>query len=284
MAGKELHRAHWLAHGHHAIASLACGVAGLVLCGCAGPGRVPAPNTTIGQPFNRPLTSAVLDAPLVASNGRRLTLASFTGKVLVISDFMSLCQESCPMDTANVVAGARAVERAGLGDKVEFVSVTVDPHRDTPMQLAAYRMLYGPAPADWMVLTGSQAAVDGFWKDLGVYIHKTVDTPPLPHNWRTGKPLKYDITHSDAVFFLDGSGHERFLLMGIPYVAKDTSIPPRLLAFMDAEGHRNLTHPPQDAWTVPQELQVLSWLVQRHITTNANLAVKGSSVARVGPR
>lgn len=266
-----------------AIAVLACGVAGFVLAGCAGPAQVPAPSTAIGQTFNRPLTPAVLDAPLVASDGHRLTLASFAGKVLVISDFMSLCQESCPMDTANVVAAARAVERAGLGNKVEFVSVTVDPHRDTPVQLAAYRKLYGPAPADWMVLTGSPAVLDAFWKELGVYVHKTIDKPPFPHNWRTGKPLKYDITHSDAVIFLDGRGRERFLLMGIPYVAKDTSIPTTLLAFMDAEGHRNLADPPQGAWTVPQEMQVLSWLVQRRITTNASPAVKGSAVAGVAP-
>lgn len=268
---------HGLEHGYLAIALLACGVAGLVLSGCDGPGRVPAPNNAVGQPFNRPLTPAVLDAPLVASNGQRLTLSAFAGKVLVISDFMSLCQESCPMDTANVVAAARAAERAGLGSKVEFVSVTIDPHRDTPIQLAAYRKLYGPAPADWMVLTGSQAVLDGFWKELGVYIGKTVDKPPFPHNWRTGRPLKYDITHSDAVFFLDGNGDERFLLQGIPHVAQDSSIPATLMAFMDAEGHRNLTQPPQGAWTVPQELQVLSWLVQRRITINAKLAVTEGS-------
>lgn len=188
------------------------------------------------------------------------------------------------MDTANVVAAARAVERAGLGSKVEFVSVTVDPHRDTPIQLAAYRKLYGPAPADWMVLTGSPAVLDAFWKELGVYVHKTIDKPPFPHNWRTGKPLKYDITHADAVFFLDGHGHERSVLMGLPYVAKGTSIPPTLLAFMDAEGHRNLTQPPPGAWTVPQELKILSWLVQRRITADVKLAVKGSSAAGVAPR
>lgn len=173
------------------------------------------------------------------------------------------------MDTTNVVAAARAVERAGLGNKVEFVSVTVDPQRDTPIQLAAYRKLFSPAPADWTVLTGSQAVLGPFWKNLGVYVGKTADKPPFPHNWRTGKPLKYDITHSDAVIFLDGSGHERFLLMGIPHVAKDSSIPPTLMTFMDAEGHRNLAQPPQGAWTVPQELQVLSWLVQHRITINA---------------
>ena len=57
----------------------------------------------------------------------------------MISDVMTLCQESCPLDTANVVAAARPVERAGLDSKVVFLSITIDPGRDTVAQLAAYR-------------------------------------------------------------------------------------------------------------------------------------------------
>ncbi len=264
-----LSRTRWLTGARLMFGLLICAAAGSSVSGCSGSGKVPPPGGTLGQPFDHPAATAVLDAPLVTSDGRHLKLSSFGGKALVISDFMSLCQESCPMDTANVVVAARDAERAGLGKKIEFVSVTVDPHRDTLAQLAAYRKLYTPAPANWIVLTGSPTVLGEFWKALGVYVHKTTDTPPLPHNWRTGKPLKYDITHSDAVFFVDASGHERFLLGGIPYVAGNDSIPPTLLAFMDAEGHQNLKHPPQGAWTVGQELQILSWMMQHHIPNNA---------------
>lgn len=247
------------------LTALVGGAAAIVLAACGSASAAPAPPSTAGQQFDSPLPAAVLDAPLVTATGQPVTLRSFAGKVLVVSDFMSLCQESCPLDTANVVAAARAVERAGLGGKVAFVSVTIDPTRDTPARLAAFRKLYAPAPADWTVLTGSQSALGPLWKDLGVYIAKTPDTPPLPRDWLTGQPLTYDLSHSDDVFFLDPSGHWRFLLDGVPYVAKGAPIPPALLRFLDAEGHQNLADPGPNAWTLTQELQVISWLTHHRI-------------------
>ena len=85
---------------------------------------------------------------------------------------MTLCQETCPLDTANLVAAADAAQAAGLGDKIAFLSVTIDPARDTVAQLAAYRKLYTPAPADWIVATGSAGQLSVFWNDLGVFIQK----------------------------------------------------------------------------------------------------------------
>jgi protein SCO1/2 len=207
----------------------------------------------------------VLDATLVATDGRRVTLSSFKGKVVVVSDFMSLCQESCPLDTANVLSAARAVEKAGLGDKVEFLSVSIDPGRDTVARLAAFRKLYAPAPKDWMVLTSSRSILGPFWNALGVYIKKTADKPPLPRDWWTGKPLHYDITHSDDVFFVDPSGNWRYLFDGIPHVAQGAAIPKTIRSFMDDEGEHNLADPGPAAWTVPQELKVLSWLTKHKI-------------------
>jgi protein SCO1/2 len=202
---------------------------------------------------------------LVASSGARFDLASLAGKVVVISDVMTLCQETCPLDTANIVAAARAVDRAGLGSNVEFLSITIDPTRDTPTQLAAYRHLYAPAPSNWMVATATPTTTATLWKQLGVYIERVPDTPPAPRNWRTGQPLTYDLTHSDEVFFLDRQGHERFLFDGAPHVAPGAPVPAALSKFLDAQGHKNLTQPDSLAWTLPQELDVLSWLTDREI-------------------
>jgi hypothetical protein len=47
----------------------------------------------------------------------------------------------------------------GLGNRVVFLSITVDPGRDTRAQLAAYRNLYAPAPADWLTPTAVMAWV-----------------------------------------------------------------------------------------------------------------------------
>jgi cytochrome oxidase Cu insertion factor (SCO1/SenC/PrrC family) len=92
---------------------------------------------------------------LVDQSGASRTLGSLHGKVLVISDAMTLCQETGPLHTANLVATARAVTAAGLADRVQFATITIDPQRDTPARLAAYRDQFAPPPADWTLLTGS---------------------------------------------------------------------------------------------------------------------------------
>lgn len=236
----------------------------LLLAGCASSAPA-APALSVGQQLDAPPASAVRDAALVTSTGQPLTLASLRGKVVVISDMMTLCQETCPLDTANLVAAARAVSQAGLGNRVEFLSITIDPARDSVDRLAIYRRLFEPAPPDWEVATGSAAALQTFWRDLGVYIQKTPDTPPAPKDWLTGKPLTYDLTHSDEVFFLDRRGAERFVLDGAPHLARGATIPPQLAAFLDAQGRQHVTNPAAGAWTLPQELSVVSWLTGKSI-------------------
>lgn len=244
----------------------------IALLGACAPGAASpsaAPGASVGQQLSAPLPTSVLDAPLVSSAGRRLTLGSLKGKVLVISDMMTLCQESCPLDTANLVAAARAVQHAGYGRQVAFLSISIDPSRDTPARLAAYRQLYAQAPSDWMMLTGEPGTLAALWRDLGVYVEQTPDQPPAPKDWLTGRPLTYDLTHSDEVFFLDTHARERFLLEGTPHVAAGAPLPATLRDFLDRQGSQNLDHPDPRAWTLPQELQVLSWLIGHRIATSS---------------
>lgn len=249
-----------------------CVVAGLLMSACAGrTGHGPAaPGASVGQQADAALPATVTAPVLVTSSGRRFDLASLAGKVIVVSDVMTLCQETCPLDTANVVQAAHAVERAGLGSKVEFLSITIDPQRDTPQRLAAYRTLYDPAPANWIVATGTDEQIASLWKALGVYIERVPDQPPAPRDWLTGKPLTYDLTHSDEVFFIDQHGHERFVLEGAPHVAPGAPLPEKLKKFLDDTGDKDLTQPDAQAWTLPQELQVVSWLVGRRVPAGSS--------------
>ena len=237
----------------------------VALTACGGDTAVPAPGPQVGQRLDAPLPPAITDAVLVSSSGQRFTLASLRGKIVVVSDAMTLCQETCPLDTANVVAAARAALKAGLGRRIVFLSITVDPERDTPAQLAAYRRLFAPAPPDWITATGAPSTLAAFWKAFGVYFHRVPNHPPLPRNWRTGQPLTYDVVHSDEVFFLDEHGRERFLLEGAPHVPSGSAIPAELYKFMSPTGHRHVTHPSKLAWTLPQALGVLSWLTNHRI-------------------
>ena len=231
----------------------------LLLAGCAG-SAPPPPGKGVGTRFDQRVPAALLHLPLHDQSGRVRHLADFAGKVLVVSDAMTLCQETCPLDTAELVRTARAVDRAGEGGRVAFLSITVDPQRDTPRRLAAYRRLFPHPPANWTLLTGSPHDIHALWKWFGVYWHQVPDTRPAPRDWLTGKPLTYDVTHSDEVFFLR-DGHERFVLEGRPHVAQGADVPRRLYRFMTAAGQHNVHHAEPGAWTSAQAAQVVRWLL-----------------------
>lgn len=243
----------------------------VVMSACAGPGGTVVqqvggghgnaePGADVGTATDHALPVRILDLPFTNSTGATVHLRDFTGKILAISDVMTLCQETCPLDTATFVQTTRDEDAAGHRDGEVFVSITVDPARDTTAQLAAYRQLFTKPPLNWLTLTGPASSVDALWSFLGVWRHKVPDPATAPaHNWRTGKALTYDIEHSDEVFFLDRRGHERFVLEGPPYAPR-SSIPATLYGFMDAQGHQNVTSPPSTAWTETQARQVLTWL------------------------
>lgn len=224
-----------------------------------------APSRGVGTRLNSPVKQSVLSLPLQDSAGHTRHLSDFRGKVLVISDVMTECQETCPLDTADVVQTARQVARAGLGKQVEFLSITVDPQRDTAHRLAAYRKLFRPPPKDWLTLTGTPAHVHALWKSFGVFWKKVPTHGPAPKDWLTGRPLHYDVEHSDEVFFLDQRAHERFVLEGAPHVTRGSAIPHRLYQFLSTKGQNNVMHPSAAAWTVPQADQVVGWLTGHRV-------------------
>lgn len=215
--------------------------------------------------MNITLPPNIVNLPLLDPSGRAEPLSSFKGKVIVVSDVMTLCQETCPLDTANLVQAARAVEKAGLGDQVEFLSVTIDPQRDTPAQLAAYRRLFAPPPGDWATLTGAPDNLTALWKNFGVWSQKVPEGNPPAKNWLTGATLTYDLDHSDDVFFIDQNLREQTLLDGPAHVAQGTQVPSALQSFLSDTGHQNLEHPSADAWTTQQVLQIISGLVHHSI-------------------
>ncbi len=240
-----------------AVSLCACGASTTPTAKPTAPAR---PRGLAGQQTDLPLSNALLNATLTTSAGQHVSLASLAGKTLVLSDLMTLCQESCPLDTANMVSAARTIDKGPLASKVLFLSITVDPARDSPTQLAAYKNLFSPAPANWLLLTASPATLTALWKRLGVYIKIVPDTPPAPKNWRTGQPLTYDITHTDAVFFLNSQGQERFLLAGTPHLSAGDTLPKTLTGFLSAQGRQDVAHPEGGLWSSTEVLQVLSWL------------------------
>jgi protein SCO1/2 len=226
----------------------------LALAGCSNASShtvssatLPTTGVAVGTLLDKPLDAAVLDLPLTDEHGTTFTLRSLAGKTVVLTDFLTTCQEVCPMTSVNMRDAAKATAAAGLGDSVRFLEVTVDPKRDDATRLAAYQKLFGAQP-NWDFATAGTAGTVTLWKSLGVsYSEVASDTPP-PRDWLTNKPLTYDVNHQDVVFVIDGSGHERWLVDASPATGGEQ--PPAALAhFLNDEGRSNLANPPEPSWT-----------------------------------
>ncbi len=241
----------------------------LVVAGCGGGAGVPGrPSAYLGTVLDKPVPEAVADLPLTTDAGQATSLAALRGQVVVLADFLTLCQETCPLTTGNLLMMDRAVTAAGLAGRVRLVELTVDPNRDTPLRLRAYRRLAG-APANWSLLTGSPAVIERIWRYFGVWYQKVAEGHPPGTDWLTGKPLSYDITHQDALLYLDARGRERFLVVGSPDAA-GAPIAPALRRFLSAQGHTDLGHPDASTWTAADALGPIAWLTGRPVRPPAS--------------
>ncbi len=98
------------------------------------------------------------DFVLVSQDGTEVGLASLRGKVVVVAFIYTSCADVCPLLTEKM---ARVQDDLGesFGRDVAFVSITVDPERDTSEVLRAYAEAFDADPAGWFFLTGEVEAV-----------------------------------------------------------------------------------------------------------------------------
>lgn len=239
-------------------------------CGAGSRGEAQSGNAAMvasGSTLDEKLPDAAASARLVDQDGHRFTLASLAGKMVVVAPFLTMCQETCPLTSANI---RRAATDAGaLGDQTVFLEVTVDPARDTVARMHAYQAEYGSL-ANWQLATGKPAAVTAFWRALGVSLEKAPGDGPV-RDWFTGKMLasSYDIHHQDVVLVIDATGHIRWISVGHPD-ARGLPLPTTLSRFLNDEGRGNRAHPEADGasvWTAKDVDQALTY-VHRLGTTN----------------
>lgn len=95
---------------------------------------------------------------LTDQDGRAVKLYDdlMAGQVVVINAFYASCRSVCPpvMGNLALVQQKEAIE----GIKVAFISITIDPARDTPQALRLYAEHLGVQPG-WHFLGGDAAAV-----------------------------------------------------------------------------------------------------------------------------
>lgn len=96
------------------------------------------------------------------TEGTKITNESMRGKIVLYSFTYTHCTEACPKLMSKMQQVRDRISEVELGDvKFELVTITIDPERDTPQQLATYAANYGATPESnktmipWHFVTGN---------------------------------------------------------------------------------------------------------------------------------
>ncbi|HEX9982795.1 MAG TPA: SCO family protein [Thermoanaerobaculia bacterium] len=157
------------------------------------------------KPLDLPKLFPLPPANLVNEQGRAVNLDAMKGSVTVYNFIFTSCTGTCPIMTNNMRA---LTQKVAKGAPVHFVSISVDPTRDTPQVLAGYAKRVRNDDR-WTFLTGDRntivrLSVDGF---------KLAAGDPMPG----GEPL----LHSSKFAIADKQGTIRAYYDGSDAVAVD---------------------------------------------------------------
>ncbi|HEV3021629.1 MAG TPA: SCO family protein, partial [Pirellulales bacterium] len=86
--------------------------------------------------------------------------ADYRGKVVLVSFIFTTCNGTCPATTHRMAKlHQECARRPELKDAVQFLSISLDPARDTPEALRGYMRLYEIDGGNWAFLTGTSKEV-----------------------------------------------------------------------------------------------------------------------------
>jgi protein SCO1/2 len=133
---------------------------------------------------------------LVDQTDHTLSLSSFKGREVVLEFMDTHCTDICPIVSQEFVDAYRDLGKAA--SQVVFVAVNVNQYHASVADVARFSHEHQlDTIPNWHFFTGSVSTLQAVWHDYGVEVEA-----PNPNA---------DIIHSSFVFFIDPSGHERYL-------------------------------------------------------------------------
>lgn len=148
------------------------------------------------DPSRLAVIQAAPDFTLTTQDGKRLAFTDLKGKVRLVSFIFTTCNGSCPATTSRMVGVQQELARRGdLKDgRVQLLSITLDPARDTPEKLRDYIKLYDIDPASWTFLTGSADEVNKTLAAWGMWARAAANG---------------QLDHPSRIFLIDKQGRIR---------------------------------------------------------------------------
>ena len=141
---------------------------------------------------------------LIDQDGAPVSLEDFAGKILLLDFIYTHCPGPCPILTG-IHASVQAELDASLRDRVRFVSISLDPERDTPEAMKAYAKARGADLGNWSFLTGEPEDVEEVVRSYAV---------------GTGVQSNGEIEHLVVSFLIDGEGRILKRYLGLEHSAE----------------------------------------------------------------
>ena len=161
---------------------------------------------------------AVVGTPFTLTNqqGKRVSLADFRGKIVLLYFGFTFCPDVCPTDMLAIAQTITALGRRG--DQVQPVFITLDPARDTRELLRGYVAAFHPR---MIALTGSEDEIRRVATAYKVFYEKVT-----PLHSKT-----YFIDHAAFTFLLDRQGnYVSFFPPGTPPARMEVMVREQLVA------------------------------------------------------
>lgn len=147
------------------------------------------------------------DFSFTDTDGNTVTLQNTNGKARLLYFFFASCPDVCPPTTAILSQVQDELKAEGLfGDKVEMLSVSIDPTHDTTDVLKEYADTYDADLTGWKFLRGDEKETAEIGKKFGVMVYKDE---------------KGNFSHSNTVVLLDENGDIREWISGMDYIDPD---------------------------------------------------------------
>jgi len=224
-----------------------------------------SPGPEYGTALDLPIKTAINEIPLINDSGEALNLNYFKGKTLVITPIFTACDDICPLSAASFGAAQDAIVDKDLTSDISLLLVSIDPKRDTPERLKAFREKIG-LNENVSLLTGTEQDMNKFWDGFGIAREITEAENHAGHlDWFTGQPMTYEIVHSDGLFFISKDQKLKFLRLGTPDVSR-IIVNEGTKDLLNPEVVDKLATPVAGGWSASDLVRILSWLEKKSIT------------------
>jgi protein SCO1 len=148
-----------------------------------------------------PMIAPAPEFTLTSQDGTQVALADLRGKVVAVTFIYTLCTNTCPILTP-MMSFVQDQLGADFGAKIAFVSITVDPKRDTPEVLKEYAQVFGANLAGWSFLAGPSDVIQDVTRRYGVYALKSTNG---------------DVDHTFLTSIIDRRGILRVQYLGVRF-------------------------------------------------------------------